>query len=113
MPNEQQSAPGAIEQIARQARQSLDDYIQAVKTLLTLARGDTHGSKPAAMVLLSAYDSYRFKVGIADLCALDLSNYEAAMTVITSRVQLRIGPHQLFNNGDEVFQSLAGVYASR
>lgn len=87
-----------------------DQYRQAIETLLPIARGDTGGSAPAAMVLLSAYNGYYWTVSIPDFCYFDWKHYDAAMTIIAGRVELSIEPHNLIENGSEIFKALARDY---
>lgn len=87
-------------------------YREAVERLLPIARDDTGGSKPAATVLLSAYNGYRFALSIPDLRSLDPSNFTAALTVIVKRGQcFSHKPHQVIPNGSDVFEQLAEQWA--
>ena len=106
-----QFSPERLAAINRKPSVSKDQYRQAIETLLPLARGDTGGSAPAAMVLLSAYDGYHWTVSIPDFCYFDWKHYDAAMTVIAGRVELSIEPHNLIENGSEIFKALARDYA--
>lgn len=80
---------------------------KAVHALLQLTRMDCGGSGAAAAVLLSAYNGHDYNLDITELCRLDQHYYQAAMRVIDLRCRLRIEPHLLIQNGDEVFQKLA------
>lgn len=80
---------------------------KAVHALLQLTRMDCGGSGAAAAVLLSAYNGHDYHLDITELCRLDQHYYESAMRVIDLRCRLRIEPHVLIQNGDEVFQKLA------
>ena len=80
---------------------------KAVHALLQLTQMDCGGSCAAAAVLLSAYNGHDYNLDITELCRLDQHYYQAAMRVIDLRCRLRIEPHLLIQNGDEVFQKLA------
>jgi hypothetical protein len=82
------------------------EYCDAIMKLVPLAQGDTGGSRVAAQVLLSAYNGDDFQLDIVDLCNLDREHYQAALAVIRGRVELRIEPHNLLANGDQVFREL-------
>lgn len=82
------------------------EYSTAILKLITLAQGDTGGSRVAAQVLLSAYNGRDFQLDIVDLCSLDSGNYQAALSVIRGRVELRKEPQDFVEKGDEVFRDL-------
>lgn len=82
------------------------DYAAAIVKLVSLAQGDTGGSRVAAQVLLSAYNGADFQLDIVDLCNLDRVYYQAALAVIRGRVELREEPQNFVENGDEVFRDL-------
>jgi len=82
------------------------DYAGAIVKLVSLAQGDTGGSRVAAQVLLSAYNGADFQLDIVDLCNLDHGYYQAALAVIRGRVELREEPQNFVENGDEVFRDL-------
>jgi len=82
------------------------EYTPAILKLMTLAQGDTGGSRVAAQVLLSAYNGNDFQLNIVDLCNLDRGYYQAALAVIRGRVELGIEPQTLLENGDQVFSEL-------
>jgi hypothetical protein len=86
---------------------TIEIYACAVKKLLPLAQGDTSGSRIAALVLLSSYNSYSFLLPIAELSCLDSANCAAALDVIRGRAELRIEPQELSENGPEIFENLA------
>lgn len=83
------------------------DYAQAILKLLPLAQGSSGGSKPAAMVLLSAYNGHSFTVSVVDLCNLDAENFAAAMCVISGRYRFYRAPQNAIENGPEIFERLA------
>ena len=82
------------------------EYAAAIAKLVTLARGDTGGSRVAAQVVLSAFNGTDYQLNIVDLCNLDRENYQAALDVIRGRVELGIEPHNLLVNGDQIFLEL-------
>lgn len=87
------------------------EYRQAVLKLLPLAQDCTGGSKPAAMVLLSAYNGDSFTVSVQDLCNLDESNFAAAMEVIFRRCRTYRSPQDVIENGPAIFEELAEQWA--
>lgn len=82
------------------------EYTDAIVKLVSLAQGDTGGSRVAAQVLLSAYNGADFQMDIVDLCNLDHVYYQTALAVIRGRVELREEPQNFVENGDEVFRDL-------
>lgn len=82
------------------------EYAAAIVKLVSLAQGDTGGSRVAAQVLLSAYNGADFQLDIVDLCNLDHRYYQVALAVIRGRVELRVEPQNFVENGDEVFRDL-------
>jgi hypothetical protein len=82
------------------------DYAAAIVKLVSLAQGDTGGSRVAAQVLLSAYNGADFQLDIVALGNLDHGYYQAALAVIRGRVELREEPQNFVKNGDEVFRDL-------
>ena len=82
------------------------DYAAAIVKLVSLAQGDTGGSRVAAQVLLSAYNGADFQLDIVALGNLDHGYYQAALAVIRGRVELREEPQNFVENGDEVFRDL-------
>lgn len=78
---------------------------RSVETLLGLAIGDSGGATPAALVLLSAYNSQDFQVPVDELCRLDPDNYRHAINVITLRYR-GIEPHEVIENGERRFVAL-------
>lgn len=87
-------------------------YTEAVKKLLPISQSDTGGSRIAALVLLSAYNSYTFQVPVAEMALLDTGNCEAAMEVIYGRAEFRIEPQELIDNGQQIFENLAEQWHS-
>ncbi len=83
-----------------------EEYRQAVVRLVTLAGGDTGGSRVAAQVVLSAYNGHEWQLSIPDLCNLDSSNYQAALNVIRGRTELLTEPQKLITDGEDHFRRL-------
>lgn len=82
-------------------------YAEAVNTLLDYAiNQDGSGAKAAAQVLLSTYNSYNYHIALTDLGNIDQTGYIAAITVIRCRIEQRTEPHEVIDNGDELFTKL-------
>lgn len=82
------------------------EYGQSIAALMKLAKGDTHGSKVAAEVLLSAYNGTFFQLSIPSLCSLDEKNYRHAITVIHGRKATFREPQGFIDNGDDQFSAI-------
>ncbi len=82
------------------------DYSGAVNSLVKLAQNDTSGSRVAAQVLLSLYNGHNWHVDLTDLCLLDLRNLLSALIVIRGRVMLSKEPHDVIDNGTDLFRQL-------
>ena len=82
------------------------EYSDAILKLVSLAQGDTGGSRVAAHVLLSAYNGDAFQLNIVELGNLDRRYYQAALAVIRGRVELGIEPQGFLENGRQVFIDL-------
>lgn len=85
---------------------SLDDYKNAVQQLVSVAQEDTSGSSVAAQVLLSIYNSRNWQLDISDLVSLDYENLNAALIAIRGWLFVREYPHNIIDNGAEIFQRL-------
>lgn len=83
-----------------------EHYAKSVIELMKLARGDTGGSKVAALVLLSAYNSYKWSLPIVELGNLDDNYYQHAMNVIHGRLYSCHEPHQVISDGQQHFDKL-------
>lgn len=77
------------------------DYTVAVVTLMRLAESHEPAlpNLAAACVLVSAYNSSVAMVDVELLRVLDDEPFVAALTVLQACVQLRLGPHQVIDNG--------------
>lgn len=91
---------------------SIEEYRASVKALLPLALGDTGGSRIAALVLLSAYNSHAWRLPIVSLSILDNKNYAHALNVIRGRVELGTEPHELIPDGGQQFEELSDIWKS-
>lgn len=78
---------------------------RSVEALLTVEARCTGASEIAALVLLSAYNSFDFSVPVADLGSLDGDNYKHALNVITVRY-MGFEPHTLVENGSARFEAM-------
>jgi hypothetical protein len=78
---------------------------RSVRALLNVANSYSGGSKPAALVLLSAYNSYEFTIPVNELCVLDPNNYQHAINVITARYH-GTEPHEVIDDGAAIFDEL-------
>lgn len=85
----------------------------ATEMLIALANQNCGGSKPAAAVLLSAYDSATYSVRVAELALLDDENYKAAMEVIRLRAAYAMSPHYLVKDGVTVFEEISERWRNR
>lgn len=81
-------------------------YAEAITLLVNTAQRDTGASRVAAQIVLSAYNGHAFQLDITELTNLDATHYAAALDVIRGRAELRIEPHTVIDNGDEIFQDL-------
>lgn len=82
------------------------DYSESISSLLSVAQGDTSGSRAAAQVLLSTYNGNNFHMNLTDLCVLDLKYVEQALIVLRGRVMLCIEPQQMIEDGKAKFSRL-------
>ncbi|WP_224981281.1 DUF7673 family protein [Geomonas agri] len=85
---------------------SRDVYAAAVNKLVERAQTSTYGGQAAAQVLLSCYNGYDFQANLTDLNNLDRSDFELAITVIRGRRDTCYEPHQVIDNGSEIFLQL-------
>ncbi len=105
---------------AERTAQAVNDYLATIdrslkakepyrKSVDALSRlcltHDGSGAHAAAQVLLGTYNSV-FHVDLVDLCNLDAENFEHAMAVIRGRVKCWAEPHNMIENGDDVFLQL-------
>lgn len=82
------------------------DYSQAVKYLVNHALNDTSGSRAAAQVLLSLYDGSQWHMDLTDLCVMDYPLLYQALLVIRGRTVLNKEPHEMIENGQQVFSEI-------
>ena len=76
-----------------------------VEALLTVEARRTGASEIAALVLLSAYNSFNFTAPVAELGSLDAANYKHALNVITLRY-MGFEPHTVVENGSDRFKAM-------
>lgn len=88
-----------------------EDYAKAVAACVDLAQQPTGGGRVAAQVLLSAYNGDSFQLDVTDLCNLDRSNYENAITVIRGRYEIRREPQEMIVDGSNIFRALWNQWA--
>lgn len=89
-------------------------YADSVRSLADIASKHGTQAEIAASVLLSAYNSFEYKLCVTDLACLGDRLLCDAMHVILLRTQLDIEPHQLLDHGHEIFRHLQmkhGLYA--
>lgn len=99
----------ANEQIRQdqQSQEAEKKYREGVKVLSQMClTHDGPAASAAAQVLLSAYDSSTFQVKTTALCMLDGENLEHALAILRGRVVCMIEPHQLLDEGQDVFDRL-------
>jgi len=85
---------------------TLDDYTQAVQTLLKLADMHCGGSSAAAQLLLNLYNGWNYHTNLIDLCSIDDIYLSAAITAILGRIKLSLEPHEVIPDGDRIFNQL-------
>lgn len=90
---------------------SQEEYAKAVAACVDLAQQPTGGGRVAAQVLLSAYNGDSFQLDVTDLCNLDRSNYENAITVIRGRYEIRREPQEMIADGGTIFRALWNQWA--
>lgn len=89
---------------------SKEMYQQGVETLLQVAPLDCSGGRVAVQVLLAAYNSYDYKLDIAELSLLPMRQYCAALAVIRGRVELGIEPQDMVPGGLDRFEALCEIW---
>ena len=112
------SASYAADTVNKQIRLCLNQmdaeqpYRDAVKALSTmcLEHGGS-GAYAAAQVLLSTYNGNNYQVDLTDLCNLDEENFSHAIAVIRGRVLCSREPHNMIENGSEIFSDLEQIWA--
>lgn len=85
-------------------------YTDAVEELLFLAYMDCGGARIAAQVLLSAYNSSRWKLELGNLIILEGSYFQAAMDVIHYRIRTIYEPNDVIENGNKRLEELHHLY---
>lgn len=82
------------------------DYKDAVLRLVKSAKSDTSSSRAAAQVLLSLYNGHYYHTDLTDLCLLDYDLLYAALIAIRGRIIISIEPHEIIENGTNIFIDL-------
>ena len=105
----------SVEQIHGMRKQETDEiYVGSVSSLLIAAIESDTRAQIAASVLLSAYNSYEYKICVTDLVCLGMKLFDDAMNIIRLRTLTGIEPHILVADGHETFRLLQfrhGLYA--
>lgn len=89
-------------------------YKKSICQLLCLIEQKHTASAIAASVLLCAYNSFEYKVAVADLILLEIDGLKAATNIIYLRSVTGLEPHLLIENGEVIFyglQIMFGEYA--
>lgn len=97
---------------------ALENYGPAVAELAEMCLNhDGSGAYAAVQVLLGTYNSRNYQLDMVDLCSLDYRNYALCMDVINGRVHAMREPHEMLQNGREVFNRLeerwSGLHVTR
>lgn len=105
----------SVERIHGMRKQETDEiYVGSVSSLLIAAMESDTRAQIAASVLLSAYNSYEYKICVTDLVCLGMKLFDDAMNIIKLRTLTGIEPHKLVADGHETFRLLQfrhGLYA--
>lgn len=98
---------GALSALDSWPAVTIDDYREAVETLLRVVRmKGTSGSRAASILLLSLYNGSEWRMDLTDLCLLSDEYYAAALNAIRGRKELMVEPHRMVAGGDEIFSEL-------
>ncbi len=85
---------------------AMPDYKNSVERLVRLASGDTGGSSAAAQVLLSCYNNRNWQLDVMELGSLDYKYILDAFIVIRGWLFLSEYPHNVIENGQQIFTAL-------
>ena len=85
---------------------AMPDYSAAVKRLSFVASSDTGAAAAAAQVLLSCYNDRNWQLNVMDLGSLDYRLMQDAFIVMRGWLILREYPHNVIDDGKEVFDCL-------
>lgn len=86
------------------------EYAVAIAAMVKLAQIHCGGSRVAAQVLLSAYNGDDYQLNVTDMRVLSRENHDYAMTVIQGRYDTNLEPHNVIENGDQIFRDLCYRY---
>lgn len=89
---------------------TFDEYAAAITRLLPVAHRDTGQSGKVAQALLSLYNSYNFHCALVVLGGLDENLYNDCLTAIRGRVEINLEPHDMIENGQQVFERLVDLW---
>lgn len=89
-----------------QLKVSVEDYRQAIETLMKVAMRDTGQSCYVAQVLLGLHNGNNFHVNLTDLCGLDTALFSAVLIAVRGRVMLMKEPHEVISDGENRFKAL-------
>lgn len=85
---------------------SLNDYTQAVSSLLLLGSQREKDSFTAATALLSLYPEFELFFDSSDLLDLDAELFKCVIILFRGAYELKRLPHTLYANGVEVIKQL-------
>jgi hypothetical protein len=85
--------------------------VEALKRLMSVARGDTGQSATIARFLLSCYNGTNFPLNVSDLRALDFDLHEDCMAVLKMDYSPEREIHRLVENGASIFEAMAVRWA--
>lgn len=105
----------SVEQINEMRKHETDElYAESLRALIQAAMENDIRAQIAASVLLSAYNSFEYKICVTDLVCLGMKLFDDAMNIIRLRTLTGIEPHKLVADGHETFRLLQfrhGLYA--
>ena len=86
----------------------LTQCLKSIEIALTIAtrHHGTSGGRVFATLLASMYNGNRFKFDVSDLKSLDMANFEHALNSMRLCQELHREPHQFFENGGELFETM-------
>ena len=85
---------------------AMPDYSSSVKRLVEVASSDTGAASAAAQVLLACYNDRNWQLNVMDLGSLDYSLMQDAFIVMRGWLFLHEYPHNVIEDGQEIFTSL-------
>jgi hypothetical protein len=88
------------------------DYKNSIERLASLASSYTGGSSAAAQVLLSCYNKRNWQLDVMELGLLDYKHLQDAFIVMRGWLFLREYPHNVIENGEQIFSALENQWQS-